>query len=118
MKITFEIEETELKDIIVSQIKQSATEYFTIHKETFVQKQVEKHVQSLKQDGFFSRQVSSSLSKAIYDKVNREFDGFIKDRMESELEKVIKLMRLDQLLEKMVDQKVKEKIKFLLDKTQ
>ena len=118
MKISFEIEETELKDIIVLQIKQSASEYFASHKDSFVQKQVERHVSSLKQDGFFSRQVSSSLNKAIFDKVNREFDGFIKQRMESELEKVIKGMRLDKLMEKMVDQKVKEKIKSLLDQTQ
>lgn len=118
MKISFEIEDTELKDIIVLQIQQSATKFFDSHKETFIKGQVEKHVQKLKHDGFFARQVSSSLNKAIFDKVNREFSEHIQKRLYVELDKVLKAMKVDQLLVKMVDQKVKEKIKFLIDKTQ
>lgn len=117
MKIQFEISNEQLNSVIIQQIKQSSEKFFEDHKDTFVKVQVERHVKNLKNDGFFARAISSSLTKAIYDKVNREFDSYIKEQLDIHLSKAIKNLKIDDQLSKMIDEKAKEKIQLLIKQT-
>lgn len=114
MKITFELKNEELNAIITSQVKEQAKNYFKENEETFVRAHFDKNVLELKRDGFFKRQVSATLNKAIYDKVNREFASMIEIKMNEELDKVIKELDLVKKINKIVDQKVQDKLKSLI----
>jgi len=90
MKITFEIQETELTSIVIEEIKKTVQVYFQDKKDHFIKEIVERETKDLKKDGFFKRQISSTLNKAIYDKVNRELSGEVESRVQIEIEKVFK----------------------------
>lgn len=115
MKITFEISDNELKEIIVEQIKEQAVLFFQENKDSFVRDAFNKNVNSLKVDGFFKRQISSNLNKAIYDKVNRDFSDVIQDQLQSHIDKVFKGQDLEKKFNGMVDKKVKERLFELLN---
>lgn len=115
MKITFEISDNELKEVIVEQIKEQAVLFFQENKDSFVRDAFNKNVNSLKGDGFFKRQVSSNLNKAIYDKVNREFSGIIEDQLQNHIDKVFKGQDLEKKFNEMVDKKTKERLIDLLN---
>lgn len=117
MKITFDLSSEELKAVITSQIKEQAILFFQDNKESFVKTQFNKNLIDLKQDGFFKRQVSATLNKAIYDKVNREFSDYIRERVDIELDKVLKAMNISKKINDVVDKKVKEKLRELLEKS-
>lgn len=114
MEITFKIDSDELNGVIKSQIKEQAILYFKGNEASFVNKAFEKNLVELKQDGFFKRQVSSVLNKAIYDKVNRDCASYINSRVEHELDKVFKNMNIEKHLSDLVDKKVKEKLSKLM----
>ncbi|MNK86388.1 hypothetical protein D3C87_1062990 [compost metagenome] len=116
MKITFEIQETELNEIIVQQIKEQSILFFQKNKDSFVKDAFNSNLKSLKGDGFFKRQVSSTLNKAIYDKVNREFAEYIEDQLQKHIDNVFKSQDLNKKMNDLVDKKVKEKLRELLDK--
>lgn len=115
MKITFELSDDELKEVIVQQIKEQAIVFFQENKGSFVRDAFNKNLQALKGDGFFKRQVSSTLSKAIYDKVNREFSDVIQDQLQSHIDKVFKGQDIEKKFNGMVDKKVKERLMELLN---
>lgn len=115
MKITFEIQETELNQIVSEEIKKNVKLHFESKQDSFVKETVERETKSLKQDGFFKRQISSTLNKAVYDKVNREFKDLIEERISIEIENVFKQQDLQSKFKKLVDQKVNEKLKQALN---
>lgn len=116
MKITFEINENELNEIIVQQIKEQCILFFQENKGTFVRDAFNSNLRSLKGDGFFKRQVSSTLNKAIYDKVNREFAEVIEDQLQRQIDNIFKSQDLNKMMNVMVDKKVKERLRELLEK--
>lgn len=116
MKITFELNSDELKAIITSQIKEQTILFFQENKEDFVKVQFDKTLRELKQDGFLKRQVSSTLNKAIYDKVNRDFEELIKEKFDIEIDKVFEKLDTTKKLNDLIDKKVKERVRTLLDK--
>lgn len=115
MKITFEIQESELNNIVVEEIKKETRKYFENKKDSFVKETVERETKELRNDGFFKRQISTTLNKAVFDKVNREFKILIEERISVEIEKVFKDQDLKSKFNKLVDQKVNEKLKQALN---
>lgn len=110
MKITFEIQSTEIKEVVMQQIKKEAVNYFNEHKDGFIKDVVIDNTKQLKQAGFFTRSVSSSLNKAVFDKVNREFSGLIENKLTGMLETAIKNLNIEQKIKGVLDKKVKEKL--------
>lgn len=110
MKITFEISSEELKETIKQQIKEQAALFFQENKDSFVRDAFNKNISDLKHDGFFKRQVSSTLNKAIYDKINRECSEYVMSRVDSEINAVLKEINISNKINKIIDQKVKERL--------
>lgn len=113
MKLTIDIDEGQLTSILKKEISDAAKGYFEKHKEPLFQQEVEKQAKSLKTTGFFTKQITSNLNKAIYDKVNREFSEFIAERVKLELDLIFK----NKSLRSLVDTKIEEKAKEILKRT-